>query len=224
MPCLSCSVLCLDDWSALTEPGNVEGSVEGPIVARSIRKNHILSSPRQEHAGLHYGMKRSSPAATFVSWTCPSLDASTVLEDIIWPYLNIFDFSDFSLSFQHAIVFHYISRSLDGHWCSWSRCESGSHLRSVRSVRNNQSLMATDGHHHAAEGFHDIPWISMAFHGITEAQAGLINQIRIVHFCQASRFVDGLGLIDSSGARRPETLLLFDVSRQTYYVMYIQVR
>ena len=67
MPRLSCSVLCLDDWSALTEPGNVEGSVEGPIVARSIRKNHILSSPRQEHAGLHYGMKSSSPAATFVS-------------------------------------------------------------------------------------------------------------------------------------------------------------
>jgi len=54
--------------------------------------------------------------------------------------------------------------------------------------------MATDGHHHAAEGFHDIPCISTA----TEAQAGLINQIRIVHFCQASRFVDGLGLIDSS--------------------------
>lgn len=161
MPRLSCSVLCLDDWSALTEPGNVEGSVEGPIVARSIRKNHILSSPGQEHAGLHYGMTSSSPAATFVSWTCPSLDASTVHEDIIWPCLNIFDFSDFSLSFQHAIVFHYISRSLDGHWCSWSRCESGSHLRSVRSVRNNQILMATNGHH-AAEGFHGysngLPW------------------------------------------------------------------
>ena len=102
---VSCALTTGLHWPSLE---NVEGSVEGPIVARSIRKNHILSSPRQEHAGLHYGMKSSSPAATFVSWTCPSLDASTVLEDIIWPYLNIFDFSDFSLfSACHCVLLYF---------------------------------------------------------------------------------------------------------------------
>ena len=63
------------------------------------------------------------------------------------------------LSFFSAChcVLLYISRSLDGHWCSWSRCESGSHLRSVRSDQMTKfqwPLMATT----------TLPKDSMIFH------------------------------------------------------------